>query len=234
ALEEGLRGRLCCGARARIDIRCNWSRLDIHPKWARLEALSQAGTCDTLCDLVVVLELVGCRHATGRLALPPPVDAPAELANGRLALRGEKRPSAEGGEPPRKKIKLTVLKRPASTIRGTSKRGHRYKGKESAKTAKLPSHAFTLRDLCEVGDRVGKDRYFAAHISKLLPAEAEEQQKVWWLNFTSSTQVWTNELVAAEYVRGALHPTLAKQLYEYSSEELMDQAAKSTVWVRDF
>ncbi|RRT50267.1 hypothetical protein B296_00024195 [Ensete ventricosum] len=125
----------------------------------------------------------------GRPALPPPVDAPVELANGRLALRGNKRPSTEGGEPPRKKTKLTVLKRPTSTIRVTSERGHRYKGKELAETAKLPSHAFTLRELCEVGDRVGKDRYFAAHISKLLRAESEEQQKVWWLNFTSSTQI---------------------------------------------
>ncbi|RZR81742.1 hypothetical protein BHM03_00008036 [Ensete ventricosum] len=31
---------------------------------------------------------------------------------------------------------------------------------------------------------------------------------------------------------GALHPTLAKQVYERSSEELMNWAGKSTVWVR--
>ncbi|RZR92295.1 hypothetical protein BHM03_00020569 [Ensete ventricosum] len=35
--------------------------------------------------------------------------------------------------------------------------------------------------------------------------------------------------VAMEYVRGSLHLSLAKQLYESSSEELMDQATKLAV-----
>ncbi|RZS11594.1 hypothetical protein BHM03_00042939 [Ensete ventricosum] len=39
--------------------------------------------------------------------------------------------------------------------------------------------------------------------------------------------MWTEGPLIAEFVRGPLHPFLVKQLYECSSKELMDQAAKS-------
>ncbi|RWV80933.1 hypothetical protein BHE74_00009951 [Ensete ventricosum] len=91
---------------------------------------------------------------------------------------------------------------------------------------------FPLRELCEVDDRAGKDRCFATQMLKLPRAKAEEPLKAWWPNLTSSTRVWTNGLVIMEYVRGALHPSLVKQLYECSFEELMDQAAKSAIWMR--
>ncbi|RWV99157.1 hypothetical protein GW17_00037953 [Ensete ventricosum] len=61
--------------------------------------------------------------------------------------------------------------------------------------------------------------------------EAEEPLKARWRNFITSTRVWTDGSVATEYVRGSLHPDLAKQLYEFSSEELIDRAAKSVDWV---
>ncbi|RWW00974.1 hypothetical protein GW17_00036021 [Ensete ventricosum] len=44
------------------------------------------------------------------------------------------------------------------------------------------------------------------------------------------SQVWTDRPHAAEYVTRVLHPSLAKKLYEVSSEGLMDQAAKSVIW----
>ncbi|RRT72195.1 hypothetical protein B296_00010328 [Ensete ventricosum] len=45
-----------------------------------------------------------------------------------------------------------------------------------------------------------------------------------------STRVWIEGLLVKEYLRGALHPTLAKKLYECSSEKLMNRAAKSAIW----
>ncbi|RRT85542.1 hypothetical protein B296_00004173 [Ensete ventricosum] len=44
----------------------------------------------------------------------------------------------------------------------------------------------------------------------------------------------TGVSLVVEYLWGALHPMLAKQLYECSSEELMNRAAKSTVWGFNF
>ncbi|RWW64145.1 hypothetical protein BHE74_00028627 [Ensete ventricosum] len=40
-----------------------------------------------------------------------------------------------------------------------------------------------------------------------------------------STRVWTEGLLVEEYLRGALHPTLAKKVYECSSEKIMNRAA---------
>ncbi|RWW40730.1 hypothetical protein BHE74_00053819 [Ensete ventricosum] len=48
-----------------------------------------------------------------------------------------------------------------------------------------------------------------------------------WLAISGSSLVWTEGPLAGEYLRGAIHPTLAKQVYEYSSEELMNKADKS-------
>ncbi|RZS15565.1 hypothetical protein BHM03_00047423 [Ensete ventricosum] len=51
---------------------------------------------------------------------------------------------------------------------------------------------------------------------------------------SGSSQVWTEGPLAGEYLRGALHPALAKQVYEYSSEELMNRVDKSAVSGLDF
>ncbi|RWW19001.1 hypothetical protein GW17_00016977 [Ensete ventricosum] len=51
-----------------------------------------------------------------------------------------------------------------------------------------------------------------------------------WSAISGSSLVWTEGPLAGEYLRGAIHPTLAKQVYEYSSEELMNKADKSAVW----
>ncbi|RWW74047.1 hypothetical protein BHE74_00018008 [Ensete ventricosum] len=70
-------------------------------------------------------------------------------------------------------------------------------------------------------------------MSELPGDEAEEPLKARWRNFITSTRVWTDGSVATEYVRGPLHPDLAKQLYEFSSEELIDRAAKSVDWNKE-
>ena len=46
-----------------------------------------------------------------------------------------------------------------------------------------------------------------------------------------STLTVVSGLTAQEFIRGTLHPTMAKELYGSTSEVLADQAAKSLVWV---
>ncbi|RRT74791.1 hypothetical protein B296_00022001 [Ensete ventricosum] len=61
--------------------------------------------------------------------------------------------------------------------------------------------------------------------------EGEDPLVPRWSAISGSSQVWTEGPLSGEYLRGALHPNLIKQVYECSSEELMNRASKSTVWV---
>ncbi|RRT37123.1 hypothetical protein B296_00036348 [Ensete ventricosum] len=51
-----------------------------------------------------------------------------------------------------------------------------------------------------------------------------------WSTISTSNLLWTEGSLSGEYLQGALHPTLAKQVYECSSEELMNRAGKSAIW----
>ncbi|RWW82308.1 hypothetical protein BHE74_00009235, partial [Ensete ventricosum] len=51
-----------------------------------------------------------------------------------------------------------------------------------------------------------------------------------WSTISGSSPFWTEGPLSREYLRGALHPTLVKQVYECSFEELMNRADKSAVW----
>ncbi|RZR91642.1 hypothetical protein BHM03_00019798 [Ensete ventricosum] len=70
-------------------------------------------------------------------------------------------------------------------------------------------------------------------MTRLNPGKGEELLMPRWSLIPGSAWVWTEGPLAMEYLRGALHPVLAKQFYECSSEELMNRAAKSTSeWLR--
>ncbi|RZS00613.1 hypothetical protein BHM03_00030366 [Ensete ventricosum] len=114
--------------------------------------------------------------------------------------RGVRSALAWRGELPRKRSKVAVLKHPTSAVRRSFEKSHRNKGKEPPEDVEPTSHPFTLWELCEVDDRERKDQYFAARMSELPQAKAEEPLKARWSNLTSLTWVWTDELVTAEYV----------------------------------
>ncbi|RZS11719.1 hypothetical protein BHM03_00043063 [Ensete ventricosum] len=90
---------------------------------------------------------------------------------------------------------------------------------------------YTLWELCEVEDRVGAERYFVAVMTRLKVVEGEDPLMPRWSVIAGSNQFWTEGPLSGEYLRGALHPTLAKQAFECSSEELVNRASKSIVWV---
>ncbi|RWV87907.1 hypothetical protein GW17_00050061 [Ensete ventricosum] len=79
--------------------------------------------------------------------------------------------------------------------------------------SRRPRAGYTIRDLCEVEDHAGADRYFASIMMRLKTVEGEDPLVPRWSTIFGLTQVWTNGLLAAEYLRGALHPVLAKQVY---------------------
>ncbi|RWW26984.1 hypothetical protein GW17_00008606 [Ensete ventricosum] len=65
---------------------------------------------------------------------------------------------------------------------------------------------------------------------QLSPSEGEELLTLRWLTIPGSARVCTEGPLAMEYLQGALHPVLVKQLYECFYEELMNRIAKSVIW----
>ncbi|RZS18029.1 hypothetical protein BHM03_00050251 [Ensete ventricosum] len=80
--------------------------------------------------------------------------------------------------------------------------------------------------------RIERERttIFASIMTQLMTIEDEDPLVLRWSAISESSQVWTEGPLSEEYLRGALHPNLAKQVYECSSEELMNRVGKSTVW----
>ncbi|RRT62252.1 hypothetical protein B296_00043529 [Ensete ventricosum] len=89
---------------------------------------------------------------------------------------------------------------------------------------------YTLNELCKVEDRVGAEKNFATIMTRLKAAEGEDPLVPRWLAISGSSQGWTEGPLSGEYLRGALHPVLAKQVYECSSKELMNRASRSAIW----
>ncbi|RZS03438.1 hypothetical protein BHM03_00033616 [Ensete ventricosum] len=104
------------------------------------------------------------------------------------------------------------------------------KGKEPVVIEEAPERGYTLRELCEVEDRVGAERYLATVMTQLKVVEGEDLLMPRWSAIAGSNQFWTEGPLSGEYLHGALHPTLAKQAYECSFVELMNRASKSAVW----
>ncbi|RRT54538.1 hypothetical protein B296_00032878 [Ensete ventricosum] len=67
-------------------------------------------------------------------------------------------------------------------------------------------------------------------MTRLKVTEGEDPLMPRWSAITRSSQFWTEGPLSGEYLRRALHPALAKQVYECSSEELMNRASKSAIW----
>ncbi|RRT59335.1 hypothetical protein B296_00024022 [Ensete ventricosum] len=81
---------------------------------------------------------------------PPSRHPRSVLHNGGGGGLREQCPSGEGSEPPRKKTKVAVSKRPRKTTpEGTSERVPHDKGKRPTKAVGSPDRAPTMRDLCE-------------------------------------------------------------------------------------
>ncbi|RWW74367.1 hypothetical protein BHE74_00017691 [Ensete ventricosum] len=105
------------------------------------------------------------------------------------------------------------------------------KGKELVEVEEVLERGYSIRNLCEVENRTRANGNFASIMMRLSPGEGEELLTPRWLSIPVSARVWIEGSLAVEYLWGALHPVLAKQLYECSSKELMNRVVKSAVWL---
>ena len=89
-----------------------------------------------------------------------------------------------------------------------------------------------MRDLCRVS-RLGDEEYQAPIMANLPTGAAGASYVPRWPGLKADSKVWADGSMAQEFIRGALHPLLAKELYGSTSEVLAERAAKSLVWVSD-
>ncbi|RRT70026.1 hypothetical protein B296_00028431 [Ensete ventricosum] len=140
----------------------------------------------------------------------------------------EKCPSIDEGLSLRKRNQRETPEHQVDAL-GSTTRVPSEKGKEPVAMEEAPKRGYTLRELCEVEDCVGVERYFATVKTRLKVAEGEDPLMPRWSAIVGSSQFWIEGPLCGEYLRGVLHPNLAKQSYECSSEELMKRASKSAV-----
>ncbi|RRT58419.1 hypothetical protein B296_00043872 [Ensete ventricosum] len=93
---------------------------------------------------------------------------------------------------------------------------------EPMETEEALERGYTLRELCEV-DCAGAEKYFTTIMVLLKATEGEDPLVPRWSAISGSSQVWTEGPLVREYLRGASHPILAKQVYECSSEDLINK-----------
>ncbi|RRT66491.1 hypothetical protein B296_00040153 [Ensete ventricosum] len=120
----------------------------------------------------------------------------------------EKRPGTRDGVGLRKCLRKATPEQPIDAS-GSITRTSTEKGKGVVELEEVPEWGYTLQELCEVEDRAGADRYFTSIMTWLKAVDSEDP-----------------------LAEGALHPTLPKQVYEYSSKELMNRVDMLVVWVQ--
>ncbi|RWW54440.1 hypothetical protein BHE74_00038981 [Ensete ventricosum] len=127
----------------------------------------------------------------------------------------EKRPSSGAGAGLRKHLRKVAAEQPVDAS-GSTARTSADKGKGMMELEEVPERGTPFRNCARLKTEQGED--------PLVPR---------WLTISGSSPFWTEGPLSEEYLRGLYTPALAKQVYECSSEEIMNRADKSAVWVRN-
>lgn len=89
----------------------------------------------------------------------------------------------------------------------------------------------SIWDLCHIRAYSEGEPFQALSMADLAEEEPGAPYSTRWPTLKAEGRIWSDGLAVQEFSRGMLHPTLAKWLYCSPSVVLMDQAAKSLVWV---
>ncbi|RWV78715.1 hypothetical protein GW17_00060268 [Ensete ventricosum] len=128
----------------------------------------------------------------------------------------EKRPIVSEGEIMRKHSRKVTFEQPAGAS-GSTTRTLAEKGKGSVEIEEAPEWGYTIQELCEVEDRAGADKFFTSIMMQLKTVKGEDLLVPRWSAISGLSQVWTECPLSGEYLWGALHLALAKQVYKCSS-----------------
>ena len=76
----------------------------------------------------------------------------------------------------------------------------------------------SMRDLCHIRSRAEGEQFQALSMADLLVGEPGTPYASRWANLKANSRIWANRVSAQEFIRGALYPAMAKELYYTSSE----------------
>ena len=91
----------------------------------------------------------------------------------------------------------------------------------------------SVRDLCRLPTRDGEP-YLTRLVSELLPGELSDPLVPRWEGLSRGSKIWAGGDPSAAFLRGALHPDMARDLYVLPSEALLNKSAQSLTWVSVF
>ncbi|CAL9081660.1 unnamed protein product, partial [Musa textilis] len=87
-----------------------------------------------------------------------------------------------------------------------------------------------MRELCQISPGIGEP-FFARVMGEVPPGAASDPLVARWGGLSRGDKVWTGGEPSASYLRGALHPDVARDVYTLPSEVLIAKSAKSAMWV---
>ena len=144
---------------------------------------------------------------------------------------------------PRKKAKVAAPKKPnpprapesAEAAESGSHdrwggRGRGEAGPSSVVAGKAPREP-SIRDLCRLPAGPPNDFYHARLMGELSEGQPSDRLVARWGGLTRGTWVWADGETAAAFVRGGLHPDLAREMYTLPSDVLLGKSVKSLLWV---
>ena len=124
---------------------------------------------------------------------------------------------------PRKKAKAAA---PAGTEAGPS-RGEAGSSQHVAGKGPRPP---SVCDLCWLTTR-DEEPFLARMVGEITTGEAGDPLVARWGGLSRGDKVWAEGDSSAAFLRGALHPDVAGDLYTQPSRALLNKSAKSLVWV---
>ena len=89
----------------------------------------------------------------------------------------------------------------------------------------------SILELCCIHSWADGEQYQSSSMADLLAGELGAPYAARWSTLRADNRVWSDEPTTQEFIRGVLHPVIAKDLYGSRFEELAEQVAKSLVWV---
>ncbi|RZR74423.1 hypothetical protein BHM03_00036786, partial [Ensete ventricosum] len=129
----------------------------------------------------------------------------------------EKRPSS-GAEAGLRKCLRKVAAEQLADASGSTVMTFVNNCKGTVELEEVPERGYTTRELCEVKDQAGADRYFTSIMTRLECVEGEDPLVPRWSTIFRSSPFWTEGPLSGEYLRGALHPHLGEAMKELGAE----------------
>ncbi|RWW02594.1 hypothetical protein GW17_00034311 [Ensete ventricosum] len=172
---------------------------DMNEAWLGEVGLSPLGVCllpflyrarvflnHTFCcaEMFNLGKIKSDNGAGSGLAAP---SAASALATGDAgASTAEKRPSSGVGAGLRKRLRKVAAEQPADAS-GSTARTSADKGKGMVELEEVPKRGYTMRELYEVENRAGADKYFASIMTQLKCTNSEDPLVLRWLTISGSS-----------------------------------------------